>query len=357
MNKKLKVATNQCGGCGFDLVFNPEKCCLICPSCNKEKEIVSEFGLNKHDLNDESKISHANQEWKNQMKTMQCPNCGANSVLQNFKTSASCPYCNTSLIASEENFDGLKPDAIIPFAFGKQKAAQLFKEKMKNKMFIPKNFKASINEGDINSYYFPTFVFDADCETIYDGRLYKDIKVKSSNNENGFSEVKRKYFKINGFKHTRHKDIEVEASDHLTQYELNIIKPYNFGKARTYSNDFVQGSILENYSTSVKDAYKTAKNEINHTIKKDILWEHSHDGVDYLNLNTKFISEKYSYCVLPLYRINYSYKNKNYSNIMNGQTGSLGGSYPKSGLKIVMFIMLLSLVVLLPVILFLIIAL
>ena len=347
MRKKITALTKKCSSCGFDMVFDPDKKSLFCVSCHNKQDIVSKPGLNKHNLNTEDTLlNHENQEWAQEMKTMQCPNCGAHSVLQNFNTSATCPYCNTSLIASNEHFNGLKPDSIIPFQFGKSKAEQLFKEKLKKKWFLPNKFKNSINADEINAYYFPTFVFDAECSTNYTGRLYKNVK---SRKENGETETVRKYFHIDGLKETKHENIEIEASTHLSQYELEAIKPYDFKQAENYSDAYVQGYSLEHYSNSAKDSYKKAKSIIKKEIKEIILNKYKHDGVDDFEMDTMFSNEKYSYCVLPLYRINYSYKNTNYSNVMNGQTGSLGGKYPKSGWKISLLVMSILMVVLFPI--------
>lgn len=355
MTKKIKAITNKCSSCGFDMVFDPDKGCLFCSSCNSQKEIVSKLGLNKHELSSKDEmLTHTNQEWLNQMKTMQCPNCGAHSVLQDFKTTAMCPYCNTALIASEESFNGLKPDSIIPFKFGKTRAQQLFKEKLKNKWFLPNKFKNSINADEIIGYYFPSFVFDANCLTTYHGRLYENIEVKTKDGE---TETKRKYFNISGTKTTTHSNIEVEASTNLTQHELNAIKPYDFKQAQIYNDDYVQGYSLENYSNSVDDSHKQAEKIIKSDIKDKILFKYKYDGIDYFDMNTNFTDEKYSYCVLPLYRINYTYKNNKYSNVMNGQTGSLGGNYPKSGWKITFFILSMLMIVLLPILAFVVIAL
>ena len=71
---------------------------------------------------------------------------------------------------------------------------------------------------------------------------------------------------------------------------------------------------------------------------------------------TSFYNQKYKYCMLPIYRINFSYKNKTYTNVMNGQTGSLGGDYPKSAGKISLVVILSILGFLLPIILFVLVA-
>lgn len=350
MNKKLTSSANKCANCGDDLLFNPDFGNLICPSCKSKKEIVSKLDLNKHSINKQDNLSsHKNTDWTNETKSLQCKNCGAVSLLKNYQTSATCPYCETPLVASMQKLEGVKPDSIIPFKFGKESAVEKFKQSLQKKFFAPKKFKNSIKADEVHAYYFPSFIFDSDCSTIYDGELYEEYEVKDSD---GDTETKKRYFNIAGTKNTTHSNIAIEASTHLSQFQLNSIKPYNFAEARVYSDDFIYGFSLENYSNSVNETHQQAKTIIKQEIKNSILHDYDYDGVNYLNMNTTYSNEKYSYCVLPLYKINYNYKNKNYTNIMNGQTGKLSGNYPKSGGKIALISILISLVFIIPILIF-----
>lgn len=349
MQKKLKTNVGKCQTCGGNRLFNPDSQTLDCPSCKSKTPIDSEKGLFKHELDKSNKLTHHKNDSAKEIRSMQCPNCGACVVLLDYQTSAVCPYCDTSMIASNEQFDGLKPDCIVPFQFGKEKAAQKFTEKIKSKWFAPSKFKKSISADEIKAYYFPAFIFDADCSTVYEGRLYN---TKTIEKDDGTTDTVRKYFKVHGEKQTQHEDIEIEASLKLSQNELNLVRPYNFENAYKYDDEFIYGYSLEQYSNSINDASKQAKEIMEDNIRTQILNSHNHDGVDYLNTYPTFYNEKFSYCILPVYRINFSYKNKKYSNIMNGQTGKLGGSYPKSGAKITMIVLLSVFVLILPILLF-----
>ncbi|MBQ8615834.1 MAG: hypothetical protein IJ415_04635 [Clostridia bacterium] len=345
MKKEIKALSNKCSGCGDDIIFNPDLNCVVCPSCKQTKSIKPNSQYSKHGVENKADLLDKNNEWASQNKTMSCPNCGAQVVLNKFQASSNCPYCNSELVASMEKFTGLKPDAIIPFKFGKEKAIEMFKEKIKNKWLVPSKFKKSISAKEVHAYYFPTFIFEADCHTRYEGRLYETYTVKD---KDGNSETRRRYFNISGIKDTKHEGIEVEASTKLTQYELNLVRPYDKKQAQAYTDEYVYGFDLEYYSNSVNETYTQAQTIMKQDIKNQILRGYNYDGVDSFTMFNEFSNPKYSYVMLPMYRINYSYKNKNYSNIMNGQTGALGGDYPKSALKISMIVLLIMLAFLLP---------
>ena len=349
MPKKIKAIISNCSGCGDTMIYNPEINMLFCPSCKSSKKIKSNLGMPKHDVNSkDEKLLNKNQEWIKNIHEMECPNCGAHVMLNNYQVTTNCPYCDTSLIASKNNSSALHPDAIIPFKISRTQAENMFKKKLQEKSFAPKRFKQSIKADEIHAYYFPTFVFDANCSSVYNGKLYNTYTVKD---KNGFSETKKRYFSINGSLNTNHQEIEIEASSKLSQYELSIIKPFNYKEAFEYTDEYVFGYELECNSSNVKETSSQARNVIDQHIRREILSKYSHDGVDSLTIQTAYNTFRYCYCVLPMYRINYTYKNKKYSNVMNGQTGALGGSYPKSVAKIVALILGILLIVGLPVLL------
>lgn len=335
MPKNLKATSRKCSSCGDDMFFDPVRFALVCPACQSEQKIKVNKVYKKHDIN-ENFNTHKNEEWANKNVSMQCPNCAATTLLKQYTTSAKCQYCETPLIANSSQFVGLKPDAIVPFVFNKIKAEEIFKNKIGRRWLAPRSLKKSVKADTIRAFYFPSFVYDAECHSTYDGRLYENVDVKNSDGE---TSTERRYFNIKGEQFSSHKNIEVEASARLSQYELNRIRPYDLSKAYAYTDEFVYGFALENYSNSVKETNLQAQTIIKQDIKNTILKKYDHDGVSEFNMQTTFIKQQYSYCVLPIYRINYTYKKKNYSNIMNGQTGALGGNYPKSIIKILLIVL------------------
>ncbi len=348
MSKVLKSSSGNCKTCGSNLFFNPETQTLDCESCKSKQVIDSKVEITKHNLEElDAANHHKTLILKNNKQSMKCSNCGASVVLTKFETATSCPYCNSNLIANKEQIAALEIDSIIPFKFGKEKARQMFKEKLKSKWFISGKFLKSLSSQEISSFYFPSFIFDSDCSTTYNGRLYNEETIEDSD---GNRRTVKKYFNILGKRDTKHKDVIIEASTKLQQNELNYVKPYNLNEMKAYSDEYIYGYPLEQYSNTVGEAYLQAQDMMKAEIRRAILSSYSHDGVSYFNMTPTFYNKKYLYCVLPMYRINYSYKNKNYSNVMNGQTGSLGGKYPKSGLKITFAILIPALFIVLPII-------
>ena len=73
-------------------------------------------------------------------------------------------------------------------------------------------------------------------------------------------------------------------------------------------------------------------------IEKEILSKYSYDIVDYLNVNTTFDEITYKYVILPVWICNYSYNNKKYQFMVNGETGKIVGKAPVSPIKVTAFV-------------------
>ena len=167
----------------------------------------------------------------------------------------------------------------------------------------------------------------------------------------GHTYTTKNSFYVSGDLNKTYKNTIVESSSHLSQNELNGVLPYDYSTKKPYNNSFILGYCVEHYEKSVFDCVETYKQIVNNKIKNDILRKYIYDGVDYLNVNTKFSNEKYLYHILPVYKFEYDYKNKKYKTYMNGQTGKIDKNIPKSPIKIFFVVFFAILLLLIPIIL------
>ncbi len=123
--QKIDSNFSKCKNCGGNLKFNPKFQSLICENCKSSYAINCDGEIKYHDLNQvKQKESEEYREYKQQNKVFKCSNCGANVVLNKLEIAKTCPYCGTALVVSKDSSIGLKPDAIIPFAFDERDAGE-----------------------------------------------------------------------------------------------------------------------------------------------------------------------------------------------------------------------------------------
>ena len=122
----------------------------------------------------------------------------------------------------------------------------------------------------------------------------------------------------------------------LTRKIIERIEPFVLSDLLHYNPKFLAGFEAERYKTGLKAVWERAKQRISLILRSDItaIIKRGCDVVDSLNVNTKFSEIKYKHMLLPVWISSYKYRDKVYNFFINGQTGEVQGSAPKSVLKI-----------------------
>lgn len=313
---------DSCTSCGGALEYKPNIGAVVCEKCDKVYSIkrvihharpISMVGSVVDPLNINSRMNY------------KCSACGASFSGGTNAISGECSYCGCHLIKAFDEANS--PDGIIPFAFDKSQAKDMFKKNVQKKKFLPSGFKKYIPNCNIESVYIPSYCFNGQTNTSYDGEL----RVADEDSD-GNTRYRNKH--ISGTQSCVHNNIFVECSEHITQNMLNEITPYDINGCCKFNKGFILGYAVENPDKKLENARDIAKNAFEVNIRQNILSHYSYSSVNYLNLTTEYLSSNYAYVILPTYKISYKYKNKEYNMFMNGQTGKLGGKTPVSGLKI-----------------------
>ena len=84
--------------------------------------------------------------------------------------------------------------------------------------------------------------------------------------------------------------------------------------------------------------------ELVHLAELDVL--RRYDRVRGVHLNTSFYDETYKHIFLPVYSTAYTYKDKQYHVLINGENGNIKGEYPKSVAKIIAIVLIILIIVL-----------
>lgn len=320
----------KCQSCGAELYFNPEGNNLKCRACGTVVEFEKTGTFDKRTVDLETLTTIGDKIDDSRAALSRCGSCGASFTGTVMTLSTKCQYCGGNMVVDDA---AAHPDACIPFAFGKEAASQKFAEEIKKKFFVPKALKKNPKPDSIESIYIPAFSFSSRIAADYAGELY-EVYTDSDGDSH------RRHFNIRGTEHADLKDVLIECSDYMTQSELKQIEPYYMNETKKFSQAFVYGYSVEYYNRTVEDSAKLAREIMQERVRKQILKGYDHDGVDYLDIKYKYGTSTYSYLLLPTYRVNFKYKKKDYSAVMNGQTGKIGGKLPSTPWRVVGIILL-----------------
>ncbi len=330
-NKNVDTESFKCDACGSNLVFDPENQCMKCPHCGTEVTFKSDFAeeiLLSEGLN-------SDREWTaEEAVVFRCENCGAKVVLSPNETAKFCPFCGTAHVQKIEELAGIKPNAVVPFAFDEDSAINYSKQWAKKRFYAPRKFKKNICADNVKGVYTPCFTFDSLTNSFYHGRIGKTRTRTVGSGKNRRVETYVVWQNISGTYNYKFDDLLVTAGSKFTQKELNKVAPYQTNDSKEYEENYLLGFMAYHYDSGIADCWEQAKRAMDDSIRRSILSRYSYDRIDYLDVSTSHNDVTYKYVMLPVYIGNYKYKKKLYNFFVNGSTGKVAGKTPKSIFKI-----------------------
>lgn len=333
----------SCPNCSAPIEFDPTQSVLHCDYCGFEMSLKGEKSQEEYDFYEGTKDD---SEWDKDAKVVKCENCGAANVVDSSVISLTCPFCGSNQVVDTDELAGIKPHRVIPFKVDEEPVKKNYQKWLKGKIFAPSKVKKSIPNLKLNGVYLPTWTFDSDSFSNYDGRLGKHYTRTVGSGKDRRTVTETRYFHIRGIKKVIFDDVTINSGSKISQKEMNAIAPFDTNNSFVYDKRYLAGFSCEHYTLKLQAGWDSAKLVMNTRIKQAILNDYIYDVVSYLNVNTSYNNIKYKYVLIPIWICVYSYANKTYRFIANGETGKVSGKHPISALRvsILVFIILLVLV-------------
>ncbi len=330
--KRVSTEMIKCPACGGNMVFDPESQMLYCAHCDTKQTFKQTFEAKEIDL-----LSgfDDNRKWnKEEAVCFTCDNCGAKVVLNKGETSISCPFCGTAHVQSAKELDGLKPNALLPFLFGIDRAVEIVKNWARKKLFAPSKFKKNMNTQNVKGVYTPCFTFDSKTTSTYVGRIGKHYTRVVGSGKNRRTETYTVWRDISGTFYENFDDILITAGKNFDQQKLNKVAPYQTNGAREYDENYMLGFMAYHYDKEIVDCWAEAKNLMDRVLRNSILSRYNYDVVAYLNVSTSHEAVTYKYVMLPVYMGHFKHGKKHYNFYVNGTSGKVWGKTPVSALRV-----------------------
>ncbi len=327
----------RCESCNGIMEFDAVTQTLKCPNCDSVMEIIKEDKIVEHRLTLDSRRSIKSTQ--KESKTMVCNGCGAHMEVGGNETAAKCPYCDSTYVLANEQEETLIPDGVVPFKIDAKELSNLFAKWIKKKWLAPGELKKLYQAGSFQGVYVPYWTFDADTDCYYTAMGGRDREEHYTDKEgNRKTRTHTDWYYTHGRLHRFFDDIQVPASTRFKKGLFSGLEPFNFNQLEGYSPSFFAGHMSENYSIGLEDGHRDAVREMENHLRQDASSDvrRRYDRVKDVKLNVNYLDETYKYVMLPVYSTAYSFKDKNYTVLVNGQTGKIKGEYPKSPIKIVL---------------------
>lgn len=339
-----------CPSCGNQLQYKAEIKQISCGHCGYGEEInsandqVVETALQ----GDLSQAKHFEPEEVNK-KIFDCQNCAAKFMVESDQLRITCGFCgsdNVNVDAFEHQF--IKPVGIIPFYVSKEMANQKFQRWIKEGAFHPNKLKKLSRVEGLHGMYIPFWTYDAKTQSTWEGQAgyytQNNIPIPSSNGRIRNQRVpnirwQRKSGNLNHF----FDDVLVVASKKIDQSDVNKM-PFKLEEVVNYDPRLIMGWESEIYHIELDDGYSIAETIMDHKLRNMCSAQLGGDTQRNLHVSSKKFAQTYKHIVLPFWICSYTYQNKIYRFLINGQTGRVQGKKPISWFKVALLILLIILI-------------
>lgn len=324
----------KCPCCGGAIEFDSSLQKMKCPYCDTEFEMEA---LKAYDLTLDEQQD--NMQWENESGTEYtaeeaesdglrhyvCNSCGGEILGDATTAATSCPYCGNPVVMMNQFSGMLKPDYVIPFKVDKNAAKEALNKHLEGKTLLPKVFKNQNHIDEIKGIYVPFWFYDSDVSADI---RYKATKVRIwEDAKNQYTETT--YFGINRAGSIAFQNVPVDGSQKMDDAAMESIEPFDFSEAVDFQTAYLAGYLADKYDVSESDCVTRANARIKasteESFKKTVV---GYDSVAVERSSVSLSNNKAKYVLCPVWLLNTTWNNQQYTFAMNGQTGKFVGNLP-----------------------------
>ena len=340
-----KETDKKCPNCGGVMNFDPSNGNMTCPYCDYSEEVIDDSSP-AVEIDMKEAEDKGNHDWGVATKTVNCKNCGAQSIYDALEIASVCPYCGSNHVMEEKGVKTLAPDGVVTFEVTAQLAGDMFSSWLNKKWFCPTPAKQSAKPERFKGVYIPNWVFDANSRSFYTAQAGVS---KTRKKEDGKTENYIQYHGVRGSHRKEFDDFIQIGSNRYDKNTLRAIEPFDTANNKAYKPEYIAGFSAERYSIGLNDAWEEARrrmeNVIDDEITSKIRTKENASTVKDLNVKTTFSDVKFKYLLLPIWISSFVFNGKTYEFMVNGQTGKVSGYTPVDKVKVAIVVVVVIVII------------
>lgn len=285
----------------------------------------------------------ASSRFTEEIRTLSCPNCGAQIEMNPDLHASACPFCATPVVTDTGTTRRIKPQGVLPFVLTEKQAHAAMENWLGRLWFAPNGLLDYARKGrKMTGIYSPFWTFDADTQSEYTGMrgdaYYVSVPYTRRVNgrtERGTRQERRiRWHNVGGQVSRRFNDVLVLASTSLPRKYADGLKPWDLAALTSYRPEYLSGFNAEGYTVSLDHGHQTGRQEMARVIMNDARRDIGGDEQRINQIRTDYSAETFKHVLLPVWTAAYKYNGKSYRFVVNGQSGRVQGERPWSVVKI-----------------------
>lgn len=336
MEEEITIDTIQeykCPCCGGAIAFDSGLQKMKCPYCDTEFEMETlaayDEDLKNEQADDMSWETSAGTDWQegetDGLCTYVCKSCGGEIVGDENMAATKCPYCDNPVVLKGQFSGALKPDYVIPFKLDKEAAKAALTEHYKGKRLLPKVFKDQNHIDEIKGIYVPFWLFDADVDANI---RYKATKTRVWSDKK-YDYTETSFYSVVRGGNVSFKKVPIDGSSKMADDLMESIEPFKFKEAVDFQTAYLAGYLADKYDVDAEQSITRANERIKKSTE-DVFAKtvKGYTSVIPESSSVQLHNGKAKYALYPVWILNTTWKDKQYTFAMNGQTGKLVGDLP-----------------------------
>lgn len=332
----MEVLNYKCPNCSAGLKFDSRTQKMACEYCGSSYTVEELEQLVQETQTDEREEPGGHWEGfepgefdtDENVAVWSCPSCGAELITDKTAGAALCPYCMNPMVMPEQFGGVYRPDYVIPFQKSKKDALDALKKHYLGKPLLPKEFKDQNHLEEIKAVYIPFWMFDLDAS----GRFrYQGTRTRYW--EDGeFQYTETSYYHMVRRGSMSFSKIPVDGSEKIDDTLMESIEPYDYQGLKPFRLSYLSGFMADKYDQEpdqlTERVRKRAETSMRRSFQSTLIgYETVVPVQDEVRMTKK---GKVAYALFPVWFLNTKWNGRNYTFVMNGQTGKMSGDLPVS---------------------------
>jgi predicted RNA-binding Zn-ribbon protein involved in translation (DUF1610 family) len=289
-----------CPQCGGRMVFRPDGETLTCDYCTQRQPSPQALQKDKTVEEEDFVVALATARGHTQpvaTRSITCQGCGTSFILGARMLSSSCPYCASAYVVDD----------------AAQRPARQWLE--------AGGLDTHLLHGPPTGVYFPVWTFDIGGDIVWRG---SEREADAWAEQSGSTKVNED-------------DLPVPARRNLPAPLAKTVGDFSLRQVVTYDPAYLADWPAETYSISVSDASLVARRQVLEKARQRVARGGLGSARELKLSSTGLIFESYKLVLVPLWILTYhdgpAGKDKQYTVVVNGQTGQVRGDKPARGLR------------------------
>lgn len=251
-----------------------------------------------------------------------CEGCGASMSYDASAGSLRCPFCGSEKLSQQQDRKTLRPSGVIPFQISQGDALAQMRSWLGKSFWRPGDLAQAASVTRMTAVYVPYWVFKAWTRTYW--------TADSSVTPPG---ARGDWYPMSGEHRDAYAGLLVGASGTLAPLETSAICPFDLAAKVDVSQVDLENAIVEQFRVQRKYARPLARAGFEQRVRQACAYKVPGKARN-LHVNMRLEGLSSEPVLLPVWIMAYSYRDRLFRFLVNGQSGQATGTAPLSYKKI-----------------------